>query len=135
MTDASGTGGGGGALISAKMSASGACGAGVATGSTTGGSGTGGGTTGSGATATGAGLSLKGSQSSGITEADGGITGSTTGGGLGRGIGVGGRKSCCSAGTWSGWVAGGTLLGLKKSNRSGRVSMADPPWKCAGDVT
>jgi hypothetical protein len=46
-------------------------------------------------------------------------------------VGLGGRKSCCSAGTWSGRVAGGVAVGLRKSNRSGMVSSADPPWKCA----
>src|SRR5471032_2403842 len=77
------------------------------------------------------GVSPNRSQSSGITPALGAF-GTTTGAGLI--IGVGGRKSCCCAGTWSDWVAGGMLAGVRKSKRSGSVSIAEPPWKCAAGV-
>ncbi len=84
---------------------------------------------GAGARIIGGGASLSRSQSSGITEAD-------TSGGSATGIltGVGGRKSCCSLGTWSATVGGGTAVGLRKSNRSGSVSIDEAPWNC-GAIT
>ena len=108
------------------------CGSALATGSATGSTTGGGGMIGSGAGAaltTGAGASPNRSQSSGITEP------CTNGfSGAGTATGAGGRKSCCSDGTWSATVGGGTAVGLRKSNRSGRVSMAEAPWNCGAII-